>query len=271
MRSDDLEIAEATIQKLRRNARILVDIGRLASQKLDLSGFLDQAVVQVARAVEIDHVKILRYRPGKADLLMVAGTGWKHGVVGNARFPKDLRSPPGRCLQTGEPFVLADVAKAADVKISSVLQEHGIVALANVAITVDGAAWGVLEVDSTVVRDFSADTVNFMTATASLLGAMVQRDQIAAAEREKLAAAATEAHSRETLLLELQHRVKNYFQILLSMIALQKRRLKDDGAQRALDHIANRINAISLAHDQLTPSQGLRVVRLASYMQALCD
>lgn len=269
-RNDSGSPAEAPADKLRRHMRIVVDLGRLASQKLDLDGFLDQAVLQVARAVEIDHVKILRYRPRTADLLMVAGTGWRHGVVGNVRFSSDLGSAPGRSFQTGEPVVVENLANAPEFKIAPVLQEHGIVALANVAITIDGAAWGVLEVDSTVTRDFSTDTVNFLMATATVLGASIQRDQIATAESGKIAAAAAEAHNREVLLGEMQHRVKNNFQILLSMIALQKRRLPDEGAQRALDHMANRITAISLAHDQLNPSQGLRVVGLASYIERLC-
>jgi two-component system, sensor histidine kinase PdtaS len=266
----DLDAAHATNDKLRRHMRILVDLGRLATQKLDLEGLLQQAVVQVARAVEIDHVKIMRYRREKADLLLEAGTGWKHGVVGNARFPIDLRSPPGRAFQTGEPVVIPDTAQAPEFTISPVLQEHGIVSLANVPVLIEGAAWGVLEVDGTAPRDYSAETLNFMHAASTTIGVAIQRAQIAKAETEALAAAAAETHSREVLLAEMQHRVKNNFQIILAMIAIQKRRLHEDAAQRALDHIANRINAISLAHDQLNPSQGLRVVNLAVYLQALC-
>src|SRR5215207_5035053 len=92
--------------KLRRHIRIAVDLGKLATQTLELDSFLQQTVVQVARAVEIDHVKIMRYRPERADLLLVAGTGWKPGVVGNARFPADVRSPPGRaCPSEAGSFV----------------------------------------------------------------------------------------------------------------------------------------------------------------------
>jgi hypothetical protein len=63
-------------EKLRRHIRIAVDLGKLATQTMELDSFLQQTVVQVARAVEIDHVKIMRYRPGRGDLLLVAGTGW---------------------------------------------------------------------------------------------------------------------------------------------------------------------------------------------------
>ena len=37
-----------------------------------------------------------------------------------------------------------------------------------------GAAWGVLEVDSTRHRDFSQDAIEFLTATAALIGAFLQ-------------------------------------------------------------------------------------------------
>jgi hypothetical protein len=65
------------LDKLRRHVRILVDIGRLSGENADLDRFLDQTVVQIARAVEIHHVKVLRYRPDTSDLLLVAGVGWK--------------------------------------------------------------------------------------------------------------------------------------------------------------------------------------------------
>ena len=60
-------------------------------------------VVQIARAVEIHHVKVLQYRPRTSDLLIVAGLGWKEGVVGSATLSADLRSPPGRAFKTAEP------------------------------------------------------------------------------------------------------------------------------------------------------------------------
>lgn len=69
----------------------------------------------------------------------------------------------------------------------------------------------------------------------------------------------------------MQHRVKNNFQVILASISLQKRRFDPaSDAQRALDHVANRINAISLAHDQLAPRSDLHAVDLAGYLRALC-
>ena len=40
---------------------------------------------------------------------------------------------------------------------------------------------------------------------------------------------------------------------------------------RALDHVASRINAISLAHDQLAPQHEGQTVKLSDYLRALCS
>ncbi|WP_434721394.1 sensor histidine kinase [Mesorhizobium sp. RIZ17] len=258
--------------KLRRHVRILVDLGRLAGEETPLSRFLDQACVQVARAIEIDHVKALRYRHKTADLFIEAGFGWKDGVVGLATFPADLRSPPGRTYQTGEPVVIVDGATAqqrGDFVFSEVLKEHNIKSLANVPILVKGAAWGVLEVDSTVTREFGDDTIAFLMAAAAVISSTLQRPT-ASADAQSTATAIGQVEEREVLLREMQHRVKNNFQLILASIAIQKRRFESAEVHRVLEHVANRVNAISLAHDQLSPGQDLRAVNVANYLRALC-
>jgi two-component sensor histidine kinase len=261
---------EALLDKLRRHVRILVDIGRLAGEKADLGRFLDQAVVQIARAVEIHHVKVLQYRPPTSDLLLVAGVGWKEGTVRTATLSADLRSPPGRAFQTAEPVSIRNFTEQEELVRSDFLKEHGIVSVANVPILINGAAWGVLEVDSTRPRDFTEDTTDFLTAAAAFIGTVLHHNA-RPDEEARLLAAAAQAHKREILLREMQHRVKNNFQLVLSSISIQKRRYHDPAVHRALDHVASRINAISLAHDQLAPRQEGQTVRLSNYIRALCS
>jgi hypothetical protein len=64
---------------------------------------LQNAAVQVAHITHIKHVKILRYRPDRGDLLVDAGVGWNPGVVGHVSFGADRFSAPGRSMQTGAP------------------------------------------------------------------------------------------------------------------------------------------------------------------------
>lgn len=258
------------LDKLRRHIRILVDLGRLSVENASTERFLDQAVVQIARAVEIHHVKVLQYRPDTSDLLLIAGIGWKDGVVGTATLSSDLRSPPGRAFQTAEPVSIRDFSEQEEYVRSEFLSEHGIVAVSNVPVVIGGAAWGVLEVDSTKPRDFSQDTTEFLTAAAALIGAALRRNA-QPDEHARLLAAVAEAQKGQILLREMQHRVKNNFQLVLSSISIQKRRYLDPESHRALDHVASRINAISLAHDQLAPRQEGQIVRLSHYIRALCS
>jgi two-component sensor histidine kinase len=256
--------------KVREHVRILVDLGRISSEAVLLSDFLDQAVSQVARAVEISHAKILRYRPDMGDFIVEAGVGWRPGVVRTATLSADLRSAPGRAFRTGEPVVVQDLATQEEFVASNFLKFHGIVSLANAPMLVGSSTWGVLEVDSTVPRDFSQDTSDFLVAAGTIIGACVQRLNIAPAENEQLAAAVREAQYRHTLLREMEHRVKNGFQLILASITLQKRRYTSGDAQVALDHVAERISAISLAHDQLAPRDGGQIVKVSDYLRALC-
>jgi two-component sensor histidine kinase len=258
------------LDKVRHHIRILADLGKLAGERTGLAAFLDRVVQQVARAVEIHHVKVLQYRPATADLIVVAGVGWKPGVVGSAVLPSDMRSPPGRTWQTAESLVIKRLDAQPDFMFSELLKEHGIVSLANVPVLVDGSAWGVLEVDSTDERDFSEDTLDFMTASGAFIGSVIQRYVTTSGEAERKAAAAVEARYSELLLREMQHRVKNNFQLILASILMQKRRYRSEDVDRALDHVASRIYALSLAHDQLAPRGDTQVVKLADYLRALC-
>ena len=89
MKSDQTSPADGTaFEKLRRHVRILVDLGRLAARNFALDRFLDLAVVQVARAVEIDHVKVMRYRAGPPTC------SWKPGWAGRRAWSARRRSRP---------------------------------------------------------------------------------------------------------------------------------------------------------------------------------
>ena len=48
----------SAVDEVRRHVRVFVDPGRITGECTDYEQFLDQVVVQVARAVEIDHVKV---------------------------------------------------------------------------------------------------------------------------------------------------------------------------------------------------------------------
>ena len=253
---------------LRQHQRVLIDLARYAVETMEFQHFLDDVVVRVSAALEIDHVKIMRYRPESGDLVVDAGVGWHAGTLKSVSFATDMASPPGRAFRTGQPVMIADLSDAPGFRKSPALVEHGIVSLLNVPVFVDTACWGVLEVDSTILRGFSQDTVEFLTAVAALVSLMIRRGE----EQEQLQKAAydsaREIQRRELLLREMQHRVKNNFQTILAMLALNSSNLAPAGRNLAAK-LGDAIQAMALAHDQLSHSQTGFVVALSAYLKAL--
>lgn len=253
---------------LRRHRDALTNLTLRAAEKISLDDFLQEVVLRVSQAIEIDHVKLMRYRPERGDLFVEAGVGWRPGVVKTASFASDMGSLPGQAFQTGQPVQVESIQDEPRVRPSRVLEEHGIVSVLNVPVLVDGAAWGVLEADSAVLRGFSPDTVNFMTGCAALTGLVVRRARAEEAQADAVADAAREAQKRGLLLEEMQHRVKNNFQTILAMIALQMKNFPTETGRDIARKLADNIRAMSLAHDQLSPREG-EVVELRTYLEAL--
>ncbi|HZH28507.1 MAG TPA: GAF domain-containing protein [Azospirillaceae bacterium] len=249
---------------------MLRDFARIATDATDLDWLLDQAVRRAAQATEVAHAKLMRYRPAMGDLLVVAGVGWKEGVVGQTRIAIDMASLPGWCLQTRAPLFIGDIRTDDRFRHSDVLREHGIVSVLHAPIPVHGEVWGVVEVDSTTPAAFDERDERFFETFGILIGTAVQR-RLAAEERTREAERTSRRLAEaETLMRETHHRVKNYFQIILSMVAMKQTAVATEGSRAAFRDVMDRIMAISLAHDLLRTRDNQTLVSLADYLGALC-
>lgn len=256
--------------RLREHQAILLDFARVAAEATDLRRLLDIACHHAARATGVAHSKILQYRSDKGDLLVIAGTGWKPGVVGHARLGADMLSPAGRCYQTRQTTRLANVADDPEFRWSNLLKQHGLVALLNAPIAVDGAVWGVLEADAATRDAFDEDDERFLEAVALILALAMQRRQSQDLLERKAEEMARRLAQADTLMREQNHRVRNYFQMILAILASRSRRAASQQSRTELTEVMERVTAIGLAHDLLTVQSGQSVVDAATYLDALC-
>jgi two-component sensor histidine kinase len=73
-------------------------------------------------------------------------------------------------------------------------------------------------------------------------------------------------------LKEMDHRTKNNFQIVTSLLTLQGSRSASEEVKAALNEAAERLKAVAAVYDALAPSsQGLAMVRLQDQLQEICD
>jgi two-component sensor histidine kinase len=261
---------EERIVRMHDYQHALAALSRAASESLGAERLMHYVTAQVSRVTHIRRVKILQYRPDRGDLLVVAGVGWKPGVVGTVTLGIDSASPPGRAVQTAGPVMIEDLPNDPEFRLSGVLRDHGIVSVLNVPIMVDSRTWGVLEVDAETPRSFGDDDVVFLTTAANILGVAFRRYET---ERKALDQAAEHLEGRnraEVLMRELQHRVKNNLQTIVAFLSLQRRRAETAESREKLASVMDRVHAIALAHDQLALRGDSGDVDFGDYLRALC-
>jgi two-component sensor histidine kinase len=102
-----------------------------------------------------------------------------------------------------------------------------------------------------------------LRALALTFGEMAAR--IARREQELREAIAT----REAMLREIHHRVKNNLQIVTSLLNLQAKSVQGDSAQRAFSDIQTRVRALALVHRYLYESDDLQSVNIGAFLKEL--
>ncbi len=271
MSAKPLPEQDTTLTRVRHHKGILVDFARVAAESTDTQRLLDLACHHAARAIGVAHSKVMQVRHDKGDLLLIAGRGWKPGIVGHCRLGIDMLSPPGRAYQMRDVVRIDDLPNDPNFRWSPVLREHDIRSVLNAPIAIDGIVWGVVEVDATDIARFDVDDERFLLGFSLVLALAIrhrqgQRDRERSAEElgRKLLQA-------DTLLSEQNHRVRNYFQLILSVLASRSRKSKDERMRAEYDAIMERVTAIALGHDQLTFAGLAQThVNAATYIDALC-
>jgi two-component sensor histidine kinase len=249
--------------------RIVLTFARQALGTAELESLLQRTTEEVARGMHIRRAKILTYQPETDDLLVLAGTGWRPGVVGHATLPSNMASPPGRTFRTCQPVYIHDLPATAEYEYSDLLREHGIVSLINVPILVEEHVWGVLEVDSERQQNFDSTDEEFLCGFAGLLGSAIEKKRRDAADASAHLERTIELREREALFRELQHRIANNFQSIVGFIDLGARRVTDPAARQEFARLADRVAAILSAHEQLSLDQVEREISLGPYIADL--
>lgn len=258
---------EQMMTRLREYQRALEALSRIGSEEMPPERLMSHVAAQVARVTHIKHTKVMRYRADSGDLLIEAGIGWKEGVVGHTTLAVDYRSPAGRAFQTGAPVAIYDLPDG-DFRIPEVLLEHGIVSLLNVPIMINGATWGVLEIDSERPYAFDEWDVSFLGTFANMLGTCLALSEAKQQNVDALAELAREGGQSEIRLRELQHRIKNNLQIIIGSLSVKRRGAPAELKQH-LDEVIARVQAIALAQDLLTANKQHSRVEFRQYLRSL--
>ena len=170
---------------LLRQQKVLADFGSVALQSEDLDAVLHEACRLVGEALGTERAKVLEIETGAQSLLVRAGVGWAPDVVGRVRLPMDEHSSETYAIKAGEPVITQDIRTETRFGLPAFLTDAGVVALVNVPIFLPGQrAYGLLQVDDTVPRDFDQHDIEFLRTYAMILGPVIDRLHKVAALRD---------------------------------------------------------------------------------------
>ncbi len=246
-----------------RQQELVAGFGMFALKAAELTPVLAEACRVASAGLQTGFAKVLRFRPDSDDLLIIAGIGWRPGVIGHATLGARLSSPAGYALRTGEPVLSNNLGKEDRFQTPELLVEHGIHSAINVAIDAADSSlpFGVLEVDGTARGEFAAADTAFLQSLSGVLAAALVRHETEQAKDALL-------REKDLLMLEVHHRVKNSLQLVRALLQLQARSASDE-TRTQLEAAAGRIMTISAVHRHLYEGGSATRTDAAAYLRAL--
>jgi GAF domain-containing protein len=159
-------------------------IGQLALSEQELQPLLDATARELASVLQVEFAKILEFEPDHRRLRLIAGVGWRPGLVGTATVSAGLESQAGYALEVGGPVVVEDLATETRFHDPTLLIEHGVVSGMTAAIPGQDGPWGALGVHSNRRRAFTMDDTNFLVSVTNVLAGAIERRRRLDEERQ---------------------------------------------------------------------------------------
>jgi two-component sensor histidine kinase len=168
--------------------------------------------------------------------------------------PRDF-SPCGICLDRGHTILLSRPARRFSYlgEVAVPITEGLIVPLYSKGRKPLGTIW---ILSHSLERRFDGEDARVMEALAAFLAVALEKSSL--------------LRERELLLAELRHRGKNTFQMITSLLSLQRHRTTDPAARRALENALARTSTIARVHADLF-EHGPVPAELAVTIDAMCE
>ncbi|WP_423821053.1 histidine kinase dimerization/phosphoacceptor domain -containing protein [Salinisphaera sp. SPP-AMP-43] len=259
-----------TIEYRLRQQSLISELGLQALQNRDLEHLAHDAARLAAKGVLSNLAKVLVYRPETNDFFVYAGVGWKLGVVGNATIEGGLNSPAGYALHTRRPVISNHLGQDSRFRTPELLAEHGVDKAINVIIQGTGEPFGLLEADTSSSHSFDEDDVAFLQSLANVLASAHERGAAEQALERTVREKDVLLKEKETLLDELNHRVKNNLQVVSNLLSIETSRLDDPEARRRFRAVRNRVTTLGQLHQYLYRSGRARDIDFGQYLEELC-
>ena len=154
---------------------VLARIGSLAVSGTPVQEIMSEAVRLTAEALNVELCKILIPRESDEHLYLVAGVGWREGLIGTLTVEGGTHSQAGFAIRERQPVVVRDLQAETRFVPSRLLSEHGGIAGMSVPMMVQDRVYGVMGAHCKTVRDFSPKELEFLHSVANTVATVLER------------------------------------------------------------------------------------------------
>ncbi len=249
MNIENGKIHEQTDEELRRKVHELSTLHRvsaLVTSTLVLDNVLRMIASQAVQLTGADRSVLFALDPATQRLRAVASHGFDSTAVMAASAPVG-RCCAGRVVRTGEPSMQIDCMRTDEDcflhgRSDAIDDQHAV--LCAPLVTGHGAL-GALCVMSNQRHMLSAHQLQLVVTFANVAAIAMENAQLFEQTREGL-------RTKEALLREMHHRVKNNLQQVASILNMQRRRARLPEVEQILIESVDRIQGIAATHDLLS-------------------
>jgi signal transduction histidine kinase len=141
----------------------------------DRDALLTEACRVVARVLSTELVGVLELAPHGDRLKLVAGVGWRPGMVGQRTVAAGTGSQSGFTIATGGPVIVEDLDEEHRFAVSSLLVEHEAMSGMTVRIGAPERPFGTIKAFTGRREQFTRDDARFLEAIAGVLASALAR------------------------------------------------------------------------------------------------
>ncbi|MEO7000515.1 MAG: GAF domain-containing protein, partial [Ktedonobacterales bacterium] len=258
---------EQNDEELRRKVHELSTLHRvsaLVASSLVLDNVLRQIVAQAVLLSGADRSVLFELDAATQQLRAVATHGFENTEVTRAAV-RVGQCCAGRVLRTGEPSMSVDCMRADDGCFlrdapEAVGDQHSV--LCAPLVTVHGPL-GALCVFSSQRHMLNMHQLQLVMTFANVAAIAMENARLFEQTREGL-------RTKETLLREMHHRVKNNLQQVASILNMQRRRARLPEVEQVLGETVDRIQGIAATHDLLSNTE-LGMARIDEIARKIAD
>ncbi|WP_447979831.1 PAS domain S-box protein [Candidatus Nitrospira bockiana] len=154
---------------------VLARIASLAVSGVGVQEVMNEAARLTAEALQVELCKILIPRESDAHLYLVAGVGWRDGLIGSLTVEGGTHSQAGYAIRERRPVIVRDMRTETRFTPSKLLSDHGGISGMSVPMMVQDQVYGVMGAHSKRIRDFTDKELQFLCSAANAIATVLER------------------------------------------------------------------------------------------------